>query len=100
MEAGSRTLDNAFRRIPLGRKALLGTSKLAETLGMFPKGSADVIGLLDRTAKSLCGRRQGRDYSHRCTVSWLANPFRPFTCQSQGRFRGALDGYLAPLLCD
>ena len=52
MEAGSRTLDNAFRRIPLGRKALLGTSKLAETLGMFPKGSADVIALLDRTARA------------------------------------------------
>ena len=52
MEAGSRTLDNAFRRIPLGRKALLGTSKLAEKLGMFPKGSADVIGLLDRTARA------------------------------------------------
>ncbi len=52
MEAGSRTLNNAFRRIPLGRKALIGTSKLAETLGMFPKGSADVIGLMDGTARA------------------------------------------------
>ena len=52
MEAGSKTLDNAFRRIPLGRKAILGTSKLAEILGMFPKGSADVIGFLDRTARA------------------------------------------------
>ena len=52
MEAGSKTLDNALRRIPLGRKALIGTSKMAETLGMFPKGSADVIGLLDRTARA------------------------------------------------
>ena len=52
METRGNTLDNALRRIPLGRKAFIGTSKLAETLGMFPKGSADVIGLLDRTANA------------------------------------------------
>ena len=47
---GGKTVGNALRRIPLGRKALIGTSKLAEVLGMFPKGSADVVRLLDRTA--------------------------------------------------
>ena len=52
MEAQSKTLGNALRRIPLGRKAFIGASRLAETLGVFPKGSADVVGLLDRTAKA------------------------------------------------
>ena len=42
----------ALRRIPLGRKAFKAGSKLAEVAGMFPKGSADVIGLLDRTANA------------------------------------------------
>ena len=49
--AGS-TLDNALRRIPLGRKVMIGASRLAESLGMFPKGSAEVIALLDRTANA------------------------------------------------
>ncbi len=52
MQAGRKTLDNAFRRIPLGRKALIGTSKLAEKLGMFPKGSTEVVRLMDRTARA------------------------------------------------
>ena len=52
METRGSTLGNALRRIPLGRKVFIGASRLAETLGMFPKGSADVVGLLDRTAKA------------------------------------------------
>ncbi len=52
MEAQSKTLGNALRRIPLGRRAFKGASRLAETLGVFPKGSADVVGLLDRTARA------------------------------------------------
>ena len=52
MEARSKTLGNALRRTPLGRKALIGTSRLAEAIGMFPKGSADVVELLDRTAEA------------------------------------------------
>ena len=52
MEGRGSTLGNALRRIPLGRKAFIGASRLAETLGMFPKGSADVVGLLDRTANA------------------------------------------------
>ena len=52
METRENTLGNALRRIPLGRKAFIGISRLAERLGMFPKGSADVVGLLDRTANA------------------------------------------------
>ena len=60
METRSKTLGNALRRTPLGRKAFMGASRLAEALGMFPKGSADVIGLLDRTAEAyVAGGRAG-----------------------------------------
>ena len=52
MEPRGKTLGNALRRTPLGRKALLGTSRLTEALGMFPKGSADVVALMDRTANA------------------------------------------------
>ncbi len=52
METRGGTLGNALRRTPLGRKALIGTSRLAEALGMFPKGSANVIKLMDRTANA------------------------------------------------
>ena len=47
-----QTLGNALHRTPVGRKAFKGTSKLVETLGILPKGSADVVGLLDRTANA------------------------------------------------
>ena len=50
MEARGTTLGNALRRTPLGRKAIIGTSRLAEALGVVPKGSAEVLGLMDRTA--------------------------------------------------
>ena len=60
MEARGNTLGNALRRIPLGRKAFIGASRLAEAVGMFPKGSADVVGLLDRTANAyVAGGRAG-----------------------------------------
>ena len=60
MEARGKTLGNALRRVPMGRKALTGVFKLAEALGMFPKGSADVVGLLDRTANAyVAGGRAG-----------------------------------------
>ncbi len=60
MEARGNTLGNALRRTPLGRKAIIGTSRLAEAVGIFPKGSADVVGLMDRTAKAyLAGGRAG-----------------------------------------
>ncbi len=60
MEARHGTQGNAIRRIPLGRKAVIGASKLAELLGVFPKGSADVVRLLDRTANAyVAGGRTG-----------------------------------------
>ena len=52
METRGGTVGNALRRIPLGRKAFIASSKLAEAVGVFPKGSSDVVGLLDRTANA------------------------------------------------
>ncbi len=60
MEAPGKTLGSALRRIPLGRKAYIGISRLAEMLGVFPKGSTDVIRLMDGTAKAyVAGGRAG-----------------------------------------
>ena len=54
------TLGNALRRIPLGRKLFIAMSRVAETLGMFPKGSSEVVRLLDRTANAyVAGGRAG-----------------------------------------
>ena len=60
MESRHGTLGGALRRIPLGRKAFIGATRLAEALRALPKGSADVIGLLDRTANAyVAGGRAG-----------------------------------------
>ena len=60
METRGGTLDKVLRRTPLGRKMLIGASRLAEAFGVFPKGSADVIGLMDRTANAyVAGGRAG-----------------------------------------
>ena len=60
METRRGTLGNALHRIPLGRKLLIWTSRLAEAVRVFPKGSADVIELLDRTANAyVAGGRAG-----------------------------------------
>ncbi len=60
METRRRTLANGLYRIPLGRKAFIGASRLAEVFGAFPKGSADVVRLLDRTANAyVAGGRAG-----------------------------------------
>ena len=49
--AGRRgTLRSAFRRTPWGRKAMAGAVRLAEAIGAFPRGSAAVVQLMDRTA--------------------------------------------------
>ena len=50
MESRHGTLGNALRRLPWGRRAIITGSKLAEMLRLFPKGSTEVIRLLDRTA--------------------------------------------------
>ena len=52
METLRGTLGVALYRIPLGRKAFIGASRLAELLRVFPKGSTDVVKLLDRTANA------------------------------------------------
>ena len=52
METRSATLDKLMRRTPLGRKALMAASRFAEVVRVFPKGSSDVIGLMNRTANA------------------------------------------------
>ena len=52
MEGRSGALRNAFRRTPLGRKALIAGLRIAEVLRFFPKGSAAVVQLMDRTAEA------------------------------------------------
>ena len=60
METRGSTPANALRRIPLGRAALAGISPVAEALRIVPRGSAEVIGFLDRTAHAyVAGGRAG-----------------------------------------
>ena len=60
METRRRTLANDLYRVPLGRKAFIWASRLAELFGAFPKGSADVVSLMDRTANAcVAGGRAG-----------------------------------------
>jgi len=60
MEGQSGTLSNAFRRTPLGRKAMAGGIWLAEAFRFFPKGSAAVVQLMDRTAEAyVAGGKMG-----------------------------------------
>ena len=60
MERRHGNLGTALTRIPLGRKALIGASRMAEALGAFPKGSAEVIRIMDRTADAyVAGGRTG-----------------------------------------
>jgi sterol 24-C-methyltransferase len=54
------TLGNALHRTPLGRRLVLGTVRLSEMLGVFPKGSTDVAALLENTAQAyIAGGRAG-----------------------------------------
>ncbi len=52
METLNRTLGNAVFRNSLGRRVLIWGTKLAEGVGVFPKGSAEVVKLLHRTANA------------------------------------------------
>ncbi len=52
MESYGGTLGSALLRIPLGRQAMISGTQLASMLGIFPQGSADVIRLMDRTARA------------------------------------------------
>ncbi len=62
-----KALGTTLYRTPLGRKAFIGTSRLVEALGIFPKGSADVVGLLNRTANA-------------CVAGGRAEIFTPLYC--------------------
>ena len=60
MEGNRDSLRNAFRRTPLGRKTMIGGLRLAEACRIFPKGSAAVVQLMDRTADAyVAGGRTG-----------------------------------------
>jgi len=60
METRGGLLGSAFRRTPMGRKAWKWGSRMAEYLGVFPKGSTEVVSLLDRTANAyVAGGRAG-----------------------------------------
>ena len=60
MESRHGTVGNALLRLPWGRKAVITGSKLAEVLRLFPKGSAEVVRLLDRTAEAyIAGGKAG-----------------------------------------
>lgn len=50
MESRHGMLGNVLFRLPQGRRAIVAGSKLAEMVGLFPKGSAEVFRSLDQTA--------------------------------------------------
>ena len=52
METNRGTRGSDLRRIPLSRKVMHGASRLAQGLRIIPKASADVVELLDETAKA------------------------------------------------
>ena len=75
-------------RIPLGRKALIGASRLAEMLGVFPKGSADVARLLDQTANAyVAGGRAGVFTPLYCFLARKPPRLRPSPSQPLGAIR-------------
>ena len=60
MEKRHGAVGTALSRVPLGRKAFIGASKLAEAFGIFPKGSAEVVRFMDLTADAyVAGGRTG-----------------------------------------
>ena len=50
LEPRWKTFGNELLGVPLGRWASIGAIRLAEMLRVSPKGSSDVIGMLDQTA--------------------------------------------------
>ena len=60
MESRHGTLGSHLYRLPMGRKLFIGGARLAEALGVFPRGSDGVVRLLDRTANAyVAGGRAG-----------------------------------------
>lgn len=53
-------VGKALRRVPWGRKMVFGGTRLAEALGLFPRGSAEVVRFMERTANAyVAGGRAG-----------------------------------------
>ena len=52
MEARHGTIGSKLRQTPIGRKGLTWMSRMAELVRVFPKGSTDVLEMLDRTANA------------------------------------------------
>ncbi len=50
MEARSGTRRNTLRGTPLGRRLAIASARVAETLKVLPRGTAEIAKLLDRTA--------------------------------------------------
>ncbi|MDE2982180.1 MAG: class I SAM-dependent methyltransferase [Gemmatimonadota bacterium] len=60
MEARRGWLGTALVQAPMGRKMFFWGSRLAELLRVFPRGSAEVVELMDRTADAyVAGGRTG-----------------------------------------
>ena len=60
MEARRGWLGNALVQAPMGRRMFFWGSRLAELLRVFPRGSAEVVELMDRTADAyVAGGRTG-----------------------------------------
>ena len=60
MEGQGGSLRNAFRRTPLGRRAVIASLRLAETFRIFPRGSTAVASFMDRTAEAyVAGGKMG-----------------------------------------
>ena len=63
MESRHGTLGNTLRRLPRGRQMIIAGSKLAELLRLIPKGSAEVVRLLDRTADAYVAGGRSRVFT-------------------------------------
>ena len=50
MVSGKGVVQNALRRTPAGRKAMIGALRIAEACRFFPEGSTNVVRMMDRTA--------------------------------------------------
>ena len=60
MEARHGWLGSALVQAPMGRRMFFWASRLAELLRVFPRGSAEVVELMDRTADAyVAGGRTG-----------------------------------------
>ena len=60
LETWNRALGNSPMGVPLGRRTATRGSRLAEVLRILPKGSADVVKMLDQTASAYAaGGRTG-----------------------------------------